>query len=174
MKRLNDCWSPMVAALILGVSPWWGPRSGAMAGPDSMLTITVASSLVLIFLFVIGSTSSSGLLSWVLVHACFRLPYMAQVCCGLQAGRIRFPPLPSEAGAHADRRLVTAERAADGDHRAIADRTLVADRKRAFAALVTDADPPATLGAVTHRPGHPVPLAPPPPPPTSPWRGPPA
>src|SRR3546814_5489799 len=71
------------------------------------------------------------------------------VCCGLQAGRTRFPPLPSEAGAHADRRLVTAERAADGDHRAIADRTLVADRKRAFAALVTDADAHAILGADT-------------------------
>src|SRR3546814_4833057 len=69
------------------------------------------------------------------------------VCCGLQAGRIRFPPLPSEAGAHADRRLVTAERAADGDHRAIADRTLVTDRKRALAALETDADAEAVLGA---------------------------
>src|SRR3546814_543745 len=149
MKRLNDCWSPMVAALILGGSPWRGPRSAAIAEPDSMPTITVASRLARIFLFVIGSTSSSGLLSWVLVHACFRLPDMAQVCCGLQAGRIRFPPLPSEAGAHADRRLVTAERAADGDHRAIADRTLVADRKRAFAALVTDADAHAILGADT-------------------------
>src|SRR3546814_10885776 len=58
-----------------------------------------------------------------------------------------FPPVPSEAGAHADRRLVTAERAADGDHRAIADRTLVTDRKRALAALETDADADAVLGA---------------------------
>src|SRR3546814_4278771 len=55
----------------------------------------------------------------------------------------------SDLGAHADRRLVTAERAADGDHRAIADRTLVADRKRVFAALVTDADAHAILGADT-------------------------
>src|SRR3546814_351088 len=55
--------------------------------------------------------------------------------------------LPAEAGAHADRRLVAAERAADGDHRAIADRTLVTDRKRALAALEADADADAVLRA---------------------------
>src|SRR3546814_16244220 len=55
--------------------------------------------------------------------------------------------LPAEAGAHADRRLVAAERAADGDHRAIADRTLVTDRKRALAALEADAAADAVLRA---------------------------
>src|SRR3546814_18650567 len=96
MKRWKIVWWPMVASLVLGGSPGRGRRSAAVAEPDSMPRITVASRLARIFLFVIGSTSSSGLLSWVLVHACFRLPDMAQVCCGLQAGRIRFPPLPSE------------------------------------------------------------------------------
>src|SRR3546814_18089479 len=61
--------------------------------------------------------------------------------------------LPAEAGAHADRRLVTAERAADGDHRAIADRTLVTDRKRALAALETDAAADAVPGADAGGPG---------------------
>src|SRR3546814_9278477 len=95
MKRLNDCWSPMVAALILGGSPWRGPRSAAIAEPDSMPTITVANRLARMFLFVIGGTSSSGLLSWVMVHACFRLPDMAQ-CLLRPAGRSRSEEHTSE------------------------------------------------------------------------------
>src|SRR5690606_24174416 len=57
------------------------------------------------------------------------------------------PALPAEAGAEADRGLVAAERTADGDHRAIADRTLVTDGKRALAALEADTDADAVLRA---------------------------
>src|SRR5690606_19088068 len=55
--------------------------------------------------------------------------------------------LPAETCAQADRRFVTTERTTDGDHRAIADRTLVTDRKRAFAVLEADADAHAVLRA---------------------------
>src|SRR3546814_6997539 len=67
--------------------------------------------------------------------------------CGSRPMPAPISALPAEAGAHADRRLVAAERAADGDHRAIADRTLVTDRKRALAALEPDADADAVLRA---------------------------
>src|SRR3546814_10205025 len=85
----------MVSALILGGSPCRGPRSAAMAEPDSMPTITVANRLARMFLFVIGGTSSSGLLSWVMVHACFRLPDMAQ-CLLRPAGRSHPVPRSEE------------------------------------------------------------------------------
>src|SRR3546814_15778442 len=52
--------------------------------------------------------------------------------CGSRPMPAPISALPAEAGAHADRRLVAAERAADGHHRAIAYRTLVTDRKPAL------------------------------------------
>src|SRR3546814_15451101 len=75
--------------------------------------------------------------------------------CGSRPMPAPISALPADAGAHADRRLVPAERAADGDHRPIADRTLVTDTKRAPRALA--ADPAAGRGcrAVAGRPrGH--------------------
>src|SRR5690606_35171923 len=57
------------------------------------------------------------------------------------------PALPAETGTQADRGLVAAERTTDGDHRAIADRTLVTDRKRALAVLEADAHADAVLRA---------------------------
>src|SRR5690606_9528068 len=63
------------------------------------------------------------------------------------------PALPAEARAQADRRLVAAERTADRDHRAIADRTLVADRKRALAVLEAHAHAHPVLGAHAGRAG---------------------
>src|SRR5690606_4351990 len=69
---------------------------------------------------------------------------------------------PAKAGAHAHRLLVTAERAADGQRRAVADRTLVSQRQRALAALEAEADADPVLGAdagsagghVQHRRAH--------------------
>src|SRR5690606_18977436 len=70
-------------------------------------------------------------------------------CCRANGSASALPPAPSpaEAGADAHRLLVAAECAADGQRGAIADRTLVAQRERALAALETDADADAVLGA---------------------------
>src|SRR5690606_15968328 len=46
---------------------------------------------------------------------------------------------PAKAGTHAHGLFVTAERAADGQRRAVADRTLVAQRQRALPALEAEA-----------------------------------
>src|SRR5690606_30020973 len=85
-------------------------------------------------------------------------------CCRANGSASALPPAPSpaEAGADAHRLLVAAECAADGQRGAIADRTLVAQRERALAALETDADADAVLGAdarsarrhVQHRRAH--------------------
>src|SRR3546814_2541835 len=92
MNRLNDCWSAVVAAVLLGGSDGRGPRAAAIGGPDSMPTITVANRLGLMVLVFIGSTCSYELLSWVMVHACVRLPDMAE-CLLRPAGRSH--PVPA-------------------------------------------------------------------------------
>src|SRR6478735_4162112 len=62
--------------------------------------------------------------------------------------------LPTETGADADRTVLAADRTADGQRRAIADRPLVTDRQRGFAPLRTHADADAVRRAHargTHR-----------------------
>src|SRR5690606_5219259 len=54
---------------------------------------------------------------------------------------------PAEAGAHANRLLVAAERTTERDRGAVADRALVAHRQRAFAALEAYADAHPVRGA---------------------------
>src|SRR5690606_26679076 len=53
---------------------------------------------------------------------------------------------PAKAGTHAHGLFVTAKRAADGQRRAVADRTLVAQRQRALPALEAEADADPVLG----------------------------